>query len=130
MRRLPVPAPVLVASLAVAGLAALFLLGRAPLPGAGAADGAVGAKALARGLSDCFLDEGSSRNVRRVSHPSTGVYCLRLAPVAVTNVVASLIHTTDAQLVSAGRTLAENSPCPSTTQVYVVTLDLAGNRAD
>ncbi len=130
MRR-PFLLAVIAASAAVlaVGVLAVALLGRAPVPGAAAADPAVGARAFARVRSDGAIEEGFSRNVLRVRTPSTGIYCLYLS-VTPRNVVASLNAVSAARIVSGGLVVPDGfgASCPAGADAVVVTRDLVGNQ--
>ena len=120
---------VLAAALVTTTVVALVLLGRAPSPDTEAAVRAVGAKAFARVQSTGAFDAKRSRNVRGVTRQEQGVYCLDLA-VGVKNVVASLSGGT-VGVASGGLELVDaNSTCPDETEVFVVTSNLSGDRAD
>jgi hypothetical protein len=126
MARPYVLALVLVAALVTTTAVALVLLGRAASPDTEAAVRAVGAKAFARVQSTGAFDATRSRNVRSVTRPEDGLYCLDLE-VSVKNTVASLTAGS-AGVASAGLELTDgNSPCPNGTEVFVKTFDHAGN---
>jgi hypothetical protein len=127
MRRPSVLLLVLAVSLVASALATFALLGRAPAPGAKAAGG-VGAKAFARVISNGDLSQ--SRNVRGVTRPSAGLYCLNL-DVAVKNVVASINAVSAVRVVSGGL-VVDGVPggCPNGTDVFVRTFELDGDPVD
>jgi hypothetical protein len=129
MARPFVLAPVLTAALVASAIIALALFGHTPFSDTEAARRTAGAKAFARVHSDGQFDAKRSRNVRGVTRQEQGVYCLDLA-MGVKNVVASLSGGT-VGVASGGLELVDaNSTCPDETEVFVVTSNLSGNRAD
>jgi hypothetical protein len=129
MARPPVLTLVLATCIVTASIVGLALLDRVPSPDTEAAARAVGAKAFARVHIDGQFDAKRSRNVRGVTRQEQGVYCLDLT-VGVKNVVASLSGGT-VGVASGGLELVDaNSTCPDETEVFVVTSNLSGNRAD